>query len=150
IVIVDDTNSELHLMSGGLGPLGLPSLPIDYKIPEAQSYKPIGDQRVTHNAAASIDSVLASQDVPVQQPAVYMPTGFGIPRETNSCESRRSAAPAPDIPRRDPQHSLVNDPSSVSTLKKYASFHAGDVWRQPEEDTQTRVDSEPMEDTPRN
>jgi hypothetical protein len=150
IVIVDDTNSDLHVISGGLGPLSLPSLPIDDITTEAQSYKPTGDQQATH---ISIDDVLASQDDPPKQPAVYMPTGFGIPKGTRSYESRResrrSAAPAPDIPRRDPQHSLTTDPSSLLTLRKYASFHAGDVWREPEEDTQTKAESDTTGDTPR-
>lgn len=149
IVIVDDTNSDLHLMSGGLAPPSLPSSPPKDKAAEAEFYKPAGDQRVTLNAAASIDGVLAKQDVPSQQPAVYMPTGFGTLRDASSIESRRSAAPAPDIPRRNPHNSLSTDPSSVSTLRKYASFHAGDVWKQPEEDTQAEAELEPTGDTPR-
>lgn len=149
IVIVDDTNSDIqYLMSGGLAPPSVPHLPVDDgDLAEAQTYKP-RDQRNTRATSASIDSVLAGQN---KTPAVYVPSGFRKLSSANSPDSRQSAAPAPEIPRRKPvAASIITDPSSVSTLKRHASFHAGDMAEETEDDAEVgaKAESDPTSGTP--
>lgn len=148
IVIVDDTNSDIqYLMSGGLAPPSVPNLPGDGKaLAEAQTYTP-RDQRNARATSASIDSVLAGQD---KAPVVYVPTGFRKLSSANSPDSRQSAAPAPEIPRRKPMApSITTDPSSVSTVKRNASFHAGDKAEDIEDDAEVsaRAESDPTSGT---
>lgn len=151
IVIVDDTNSDMqYVMSGGLAPPSVPDLPADEK--ELRAYKP-RDRRDTQATSASIDSVLAGQN---RSPAAHVPTGFRKLNSASSPESRQSAAPAPEVPRRNPLRnppaatSITTDPSSVSTLKRHASFHAGDKAEESDADTHVgaKADSDPTGASP--
>ena len=149
IVIVDDTKADIqYLMSGGLAP-PLPIQPGDgNEREEVEAYKP-RERRHTRATSTSIDSVLAGQS---KSPAVYIPAGFQKLSSGNTPESRQSAAPFADIPRWKGKvaASVATDPSSVSTVRRHASFHAGDKAEEYEKEVEAeaKADSDPTSGSP--
>jgi hypothetical protein len=136
IVIVDDTQPEMPTMSGALRPLShaVSNAPSEgYVNGVNRLVNGHAAQRAAQrDTAASIDSVLLSQRplvaAPEPPPPVYEPSGV---QRSNTTKESQAKSRASQIKR-------FTNSSSVSTLRRFASYHSGDGKPQPESEKTER------------
>jgi len=132
IVIVDDTNPDLPLMSGAQHPPSNPasrdtmSLYEDYVANATRSFRSQRDQKLVGHTSMPIESVILGQVMPSPStdagPAVYIPTGF-----QKGSKGKEPAFVPPRVSSRQRfSNSLRSSMSATRSLRKYASYHSGD------------------------
>ncbi|KAF2436127.1 ras GEF [Tothia fuscella] len=134
IMIMDDTNNDMHMMSGALNPpgnvfngsRGTMSIYEDYVAHATQDFRATRELR-TKSTGPSIDGIVGvdtgASASPVT-PAVYLPTGFM--KGTKSSMAVRSSVLPRHFSRQRFSNSLRSSFTTSPSSRKWASYHSGD------------------------
>jgi hypothetical protein len=133
IVIMDDTNDEMHMMSGALNPpsslfngdRGTLALYQDYMADLTRNSRAQKDQHNRHTGI-SIDGALTGEketSTSAEAPAVYLPTGFKKGGKEHL--EARPVAPPRQWSRQRFRNSLRSSFTATPSLRRYASYHSG-------------------------
>jgi hypothetical protein len=117
IVIVDDTNSDLPMMSGALSPGPFDDYPKELPVPSQNPTLSVPSANKSKQPLTS-----AFSHVKQMTGGAYVPSGFKV--------GERGASKGV-VPHRKPSASIKSRGSALSSVRKYVSYHSGVSQRTP-------------------